>query len=218
MTERPHHLVRAAAASLGLALPAVALAWSVRAAVPAVVELDEAVVTAATDLTREEAGLRRVLLVWQELSQPRWVDAAGIALAAWVWRRHGLRARTAWAVVTVLTAWGVSTLVKVAVGRARPVVDDAVTHASGFSFPSGHATNTTAAAVALTVLLWPLLGRRGRAVAVALAVVVVVLTGLNRVLLGVHHPSDVVAGTLLGAAVAVGSWIGWSGNRDRSGA
>ncbi|WP_196250861.1 phosphatase PAP2 family protein [Cellulomonas sp. JZ18] len=38
------------------------------------------------------------------------------------------------------------------------------------------------------------------------------MTAADRVLLGVHHPSDVVAGLLLGAAVAVGSWSAYRGS------
>lgn len=213
----PPHLVRATGVAIGLAAPVAVLAWAVRAESGALVAVDEAAIRAATDLTRAEPGLRTALLVWQEAFQARWVNLAGVALALWVWRRHGLRARTVWAVATVLLGWGLSNVAKLAVQRTRPLVDDAVAHAPGYSFPSGHAMNTATAAIALTALVWPLLGRRGRAVVVTVAVLAVVLTGVDRVMLGVHYPSDVVAGTLLGAAVATGSWLGWSAHvaRDR---
>lgn len=211
----PPHVLGATAVALGLAVPVAVLAWAVRAEVGAVVDLDEAAIRAATDVTRDDPGLRTALLAWQEAFQARWLNLVGIGVAVWVWRRYGLRARTAWAVATVLVAWGLSNLVKLAVQRTRPAVDDAVAHAPGYSFPSGHAMNTTAAAIVLTTLLWPLLGRRGRAVAVVVAVLAVVLTGVDRVMLGVHYPSDVVAGTLLGGAVVAGSWLGWSGARAR---
>jgi membrane-associated phospholipid phosphatase len=61
---------------------------------------------------------------------------------------------------------------------------------AGLSFPSGHAI----VAVGMAVLLWPYLGRNGRAVAVALAAAV----GLARVYLGAHNPLDVVAGAGIG--------------------
>jgi undecaprenyl-diphosphatase len=41
--------------------------------------------------------------------------------------------------------------------------------------------------------------------------VVVVLTALDRVFLGVHHPSDVVAGVLVGGAVVGASYVGFRG-------
>jgi undecaprenyl-diphosphatase len=78
-----------------------------------------------------------------------------------------------------------------------------LTTAAGFSFPSGHATGTTALCVSLLVLLVPVLHRQGRAVAVAAAVLVSIAVAASRVLLGVHYPSDVAGGLLLGALVAV---------------
>ena len=97
------------------------------------------------------------------------------------------------------------------VQRARPVVDDALEHAPGSSFPSGHATNTAAAALTLTLLVWPLLGRRGRVVVPVVAGTVTLITAADRVFLGVHYPSDVVAGMLLGTAMAGASYLGYQG-------
>jgi len=65
---------------------------------------------------------------------------------------------------------------------------------SDWSFPSSHATSTTAAAVAYSRLL----GRR-----YPLLLIPVMLT--SRVALGVHYPSDVLAGSLVGAALA--RWV-----------
>jgi undecaprenyl-diphosphatase len=175
------------------------------------VRLDDAAVVAATDLTRSAPVLHRALVVWQEALQPGWVNLGVLLACVWAARRHGLRARAQWTAVTVLVGWGVEALAKVVVQRARPVVDDAVGHASGFSFPSGHASNTTTAGLALAVLVWPLLGRRARAVVPVAVGVVVVLTALDRVFLGVHHPSDVVAGVLVGGAVAGASYVGFRG-------
>jgi undecaprenyl-diphosphatase len=62
------------------------------------------------------------------------------------------------------------------------------------SFPSGHALGAAAFWTAVAVLLLPRLGRLVWVIAVA----VPLLVGLSRVLLGVHYPSDVVAGLLVG--------------------
>lgn len=64
---------------------------------------------------------------------------------------------------------------------------------AGLSYPSGHAI----IAFGIVTLLWPYLGRGGRAVGVALAVAVCVA----RVYLGAHNPLDVVAGAGLGLLV-----------------
>lgn len=218
MTVRPgqgRRLLRAGALAAALGLPVAVLAFGVRAQVPLVIELDERAVRAATDVTRSSPVLHGALVVWQELLQPAWVNVAVLATCAWAGRRYGLRTRARWTAMTVLLAWGVEGLAKLLVQRARPVVEDAVGHSSGFSFPSGHAANTTSAGIALTVLLWPLLGPTARRVVPAGVGGVVVLTALDRVFLGVHHPSDVVAGILLGGAVAGASYVGFRGRLVR---
>jgi len=121
------------------------------------------------------------------------------ALAAWLlWRRA---ARLA---VFVVVAVGGSSLlnlgVKHAVARARPILDDAVAHANGLSFPSGHAQSAIVAYATLLLVFWPVLHGMARRAAVAAAVVMVLAIGFSRVALGVHYVSDVLAGYVLGAA------------------
>lgn len=65
-------------------------------------------------------------------------------------------------------------------------------------FPSGHAANSAAASAALVILLWPVLRRPGRVVAVSLAAAVTTVTALKRVFLGAQHPSGVIGGVILG--------------------
>jgi membrane-associated phospholipid phosphatase len=113
-------------------------------------------------------------------------------LAALVDRRR----RRDWVTATggVALAHGASIAVKRVVRRPRPTdprVQVLVGTPSRLSFPSAHATSTTAAAV----LFGGLLGRR-------LAPVLVPPMALSRLVLGVHYPSDVAAGALLGAGVA----------------
>ena len=73
----------------------------------------------------------------------------------------------------------------------------------GFSFPSGHAVAGAATAVALVLVLLPAgqARRRWEFVAIGFAFVM----ALSRVYLNAHWFSDVVAGVLLGAGVALGS-------------
>ncbi|MEU0199439.1 MULTISPECIES: phosphatase PAP2 family protein [unclassified Streptomyces] len=162
----------------------------------------------------------------------RWaVDESGITQACriltdWVWDPWTMRLLCAgvvvWLVVRLAARWtavwlaasvALGTLLqqglKAAVDRPRPVWPDPVDSAHYAAFPSGHAMTAT---VVCGLLLW-LLHRHGvgpsawRA-AVAVAVVSVVGVGLTRVWLGVHWPSDVVGGWLLGATVvAVAVWV-----------
>lgn len=90
------------------------------------------------------------------------------------------------------------------VGRSRPFVADPSGvhlfshHAADASFPSDHAT----AAIAIGVAI--LLRKRAWGIA-ALAIAMVVSVG--RIALGLHYPSDVLAGTLLGTSAALALWI-----------
>jgi undecaprenyl-diphosphatase len=94
--------------------------------------------------------------------------------------------------------------VSAAAGRPRPFVAHAgsihpfLAHAADPSFPSDHAT--AAFAIAVAVLLRQ---RRWGLALVALATVVAV----GRVFLGLHYPTDVLAGAALGSATAVALWL-----------
>ena len=124
-----------------------------------------------------------------------------VTLAMWL-RRH--RRAAVFTAGVMLTTWGVTTALKILVGRDRPewqLADDLL---SSKSFPSGHASSITAFAGVLVVLV-AMLVRRGnlrRAAYVGL-VLLVVAVGLDRILLGRHFPTDVIAGTLLGVGIVI---------------
>ena len=85
---------------------------------------------------------------------------------------------------------------KVIAGRPRPEM--ALVYGSSTSFPSGHALGVMVGVLALLTVLWPSLTRRWRTVLAVLGGVLVALVGSARVVLNVHHPSDVLAGWALG--------------------
>ena len=112
--------------------------------------------------------------------------------------------------LAALTAVDVGT--KDLVGRARPPLGLHAVAAHGYSFPSGHAMISAGVVLLLALLVTTtappgdrgrLLARRPAAgpVVGAVAVLVVLAVGASRVVLGVHYPSDVLAGW--GLAVAV---------------
>ena len=108
----------------------------------------------------------------------------------------GSERRRAWrrGVRVVLASYGVNYLVKLAVRRQRPELADLPALAptvSRLSFPSAHATTSFAAAAAYRRMACP-----------ALLYGTAVVVGVTRPYLGVHYPSDVLAGAVLGTIVA----------------
>ena len=108
------------------------------------------------------------------------------------------RRRRDWLVAGVgaFAAHAAAVLIKRVVRRPRPDHPAIAVHVgtpSRLSFPSAHATSTTAAAVLM-----------GRATGLPRPAVLVPPMALSRMVLGVHYPSDVAAGVVVGAAVADG--------------
>ncbi|ORX00178.1 hypothetical protein AWC30_16120 [Mycolicibacillus trivialis] len=129
------------------------------------------------------------------------VAAAGVIVVALVQRN----VRTAlFLIVTVQLSGVVIQGAKNLADRPRPVT--ALAHASSTSFPSGHALASMVAVVALLAVLLPMLGATASRVAIATGVLIVIAVGFGRVVLNVHHPSDVVAGWALGYAY-VALWM-----------
>ena len=122
--------------------------------------------------------------------------ARGAAHAAW--RRASLAA-----VLSAGLALAVGKVISELVDRARPFVADPhgvhlfAGHAADPGFPSDHATAAFAIAVAI------LLRKRGWGIA---ALVAATVLSLGRVALGVHYPSDVLAGAAVGSAAALALW------------
>lgn len=93
--------------------------------------------------------------------------------------------------------------IKLIVHRQRPALDlhPVVTHS--LSFPSAHAANSMIALCTLALFFAPPHRRPG---AIAAAVVASLVIGASRSLIGVHWPSDVVAGWAIGAAWVIAGW------------
>ena len=80
----------------------------------------------------------------------------------------------------------------------RPRPSSALVDAVSTSFPSGHAVGVMVGVLALLTVLWPVMPVRLRVPVAVVGAGVVFLVGFARVILNVHHPSDVVAGWALG--------------------
>ncbi|MFB7917191.1 phosphatase PAP2 family protein [Streptomyces sp. NPDC056061] len=152
--------------------------------------------------------------VWDPWTMRALVAAAVVALCC-----RGARMLAAWIAATGVLAAVLQQGLKSAVGRERPRWPDPVDSAHYAAFPSGHAMT---AMVSCGLLLW-LLHRHGaspvvwRAALVA-AGVSVVGVGVTRLYLGVHWPSDVLGGWLLGAALVGFAAAGYARYEGRAGA
>ena len=144
--------------------------------------------------------------VLEQVLAPWTFRAVVLVAAVLVWRR-GARRLAIWAVVTMAVGGALGVLAKAVVERARPTFAEPVATASWYSFPSGHALNSMLGAGVLLLLALPHLTRRGRIAAWATAVILVGLTGFDRIGLGVHFLSDVLAGWVVALAVLAGTTV-----------
>jgi undecaprenyl-diphosphatase len=145
---------------------------------------------AALEITALGAGLVVVMLL----------GVASVLL--WI-SRHRYSVLLLW--VAVVGATLLNTVMKAVYDRPRPSVFPWRTpYAEAASFPSGHSTTAVAAYATLAYLVARLSPtRRLKWATIGVAVVVILLIGLSRVYLGVHYPSDVLAGFLSGFVWAV---------------
>jgi undecaprenyl-diphosphatase len=125
-------------------------------------------------------------------------------------------------IVTLAGAGLLDTGLKVFFGRTRPEAFFTYYPApESFSFPSGHALFATCFFGGLAVLLSQRLrGRAAKALVWAVALALIVVIGASRVYLGVHYPTDVVAGYAVGivwvASVALGDNLAARRRRSRT--
>ena len=123
--------------------------------------------------------------------------AAGYLIAV---KRAGIAALLA---ATIAGGMIANMLLKAAFSRARPDVVTHLVEAHSSSFPSAHTMNSAVAYITLGVLLaYGETKRSLRAYFLVVGITLTALVGFSRVYLGVHWPSDVVAGWGIGA-----SWV-----------
>lgn len=111
--------------------------------------------------------------------------------------------------LTIALASVGNSLLKISFQRARPDALDAIVVEHGYSFPSGHSALGMVAYGVLAIILWrSTLPRAARIALVAALGVLVFAVGLSRIWLGVHYPTDVLAGWTAGLSVLmVYAWL-----------
>lgn len=125
-----------------------------------------------------------------------------ILLGALLWRRR--YADTAFVVLAIGGAAALNVLAKATFQRHRPTLWPQLTIEIDYGFPSGHAMGSLAVVAALAILLWP---TRWRWPMVLLGGMFAALVGFSRAYLGVHYPSDVLAGWCASFAWVAGVYL-----------
>jgi undecaprenyl-diphosphatase len=119
----------------------------------------------------------------------------------------GKRAAAVWVLVSVGGGASFSNLLKLAIERPRPDLVARLVEVNTTSFPSGHATLAAVTYLTLGALLSRVEARRRAKIYVLIvAVGLTFLIGVSRIYLGVHWPTDVLAGWCVGAAWAMSCW------------
>jgi undecaprenyl-diphosphatase len=151
--------------------------------------------------------LRRAALDLTALGGPT-VVALTVAVSAGYLFLRRLR-RTAVLVLCAAAGGGlISRIAKHLVARERPDVVPHLTEVAGASFPSGHTLLSAVVYLTLGALLASIETRhRVKLYILACALALTALVGATRVYLGVHYPSDVLAGWTIGLAWALACWM-----------
>jgi len=178
----------------------------------------------------ETASLDRQILValrsggdGNEPLGPRWLEIAAadvtalgsasvlvlvVAFVAGLFSMLRRRREAFLVVVAASGGTGLSSTLKALFDRERPEVALRAVEVMNPSFPSGHAMLSAVVFLTIGVLSAHFARRkRVKVYVVAAAVAAALLVGLTRVYLGVHWPSDVLAGWSLGAAWALACWL-----------
>lgn len=161
---------------------------------------------------RDPADLSRPIGPAWLLQASRDVTALGGFTLLWLFGFAGViyllmrrrRAEAAWIAVSLVGSALINSGLKSFFHRARPEVVPHLADVSSASFPSGHAMSAAAIYLTLGVMLAETDPRRlGRVFVMGFMTLLSVAIGCTRIYLGVHWPSDVVAGWCLGAVWAL---------------
>jgi undecaprenyl-diphosphatase len=151
--------------------------------------------------------LRNGALDITALGSPTVLGLVVIAITGYLFL-HGLYRTGTFVFAASCGGWFLNWALKLAFERPRPSLVPHWREVSSSSFPSGHALTSAAVYLTLGTLLMRLArGRLAKFYCIAVAMLATLLVGATRVFLGVHYPTDVLAGWLIGLSWALLCWM-----------
>lgn len=158
---------------------------------------DEAILRAVNSLESPTLDLAMVGLT--QLGGVIGVVVLTVGFATLLWIRHHCQK----AIILVTGVGGaalLNILLKTVFQRDRPELWERIVTENSFSFPSGHAMASSALALSLFVIFWH---TKWRWLIIILTSLYVAIIAISRLYLGVHYPTDILAGWMVSAA-----WVG----------
>jgi undecaprenyl-diphosphatase len=142
-------------------------------------------------------------VIWAKIGSPKTLTPVLLLIALTLFFQKRWRFGSYFITVGLGSAM-INSAAKVFIHRARPHLWESTYHKLGFAFPSGHAMASMTFAVLLIVLAWE---TRWRLVTLVFGILFVPTIAWTRLYLGVHFPSDILAGWLVSLAWVIGAYI-----------
>ncbi len=141
-------------------------------------------------------SLNAAVSAFTELGGVIVVSVSILCLVVYLWTQHRRR-MAVFAAAAVGGAGIINFILKHGFERQRPTILTALATESGYSFPSGHAMLSSALALAIILVVWH---TAYRWLAIGIGALYILSIGMSRLYLGVHYPTDVLAGWCVSAA------------------
>jgi len=156
---------------------------------------------------RRTPSITTVMVVVTTLGSPRLVTIITLVFLAVL-----IALRDRWGVIQLTAAglgtWLLDRATKNLLEQARPTEVVHLVQVSGYSYPSGHALAAAALYLTLAIVAAKYLrARMAKALVLAGAFALITLIGVSRVYLGVHYPTDVIGGWIIGFVWASLCWL-----------
>lgn len=136
-----------------------------------------------------------------------WLAFSTLAVAGYLWMDRKVRLAI-FLIAATVSGLLITLGLKQLFGRPRPEVVPHLSHVATSSFPSGHSMLAAVVYLTLGALVATVAPRRRlKWYVLTVAIILTAIVGVSRVYLGVHYPTDVLAGWMAGLVWALGCWL-----------